>query len=54
MTCGIHLGRLERPVSLNCGHNFCKSCIEPWARFKELRCKTCGQTTILPNGKDSL
>ena len=43
--CGIHLGELENPVTLNCGHSFCQKCLEQWrdaaVTLNTYRCPAC-------------
>ncbi|KAM9832118.1 tripartite motif-containing protein 16-like [Neosynchiropus ocellatus] len=47
LSCSICLELLKDPVSLLCGHNYCKNCIEvAWAREEKniYRCPQCRQT----------
>ncbi|KAL0213723.1 hypothetical protein P9112_005907 [Eukaryota sp. TZLM1-RC] len=38
--CSCCLGLLKSPVSLSCGHSFCKSCIESWCKDHK-NCPSC-------------
>lgn len=53
--CCICFEMLLDPVVGNCGHDFCKSCIEDWKTLRlrsglEVQCPVC-RTTLLPSGK---
>ena len=40
-TCAICKLLLYQPVSTNCGHNFCKSCLSKWMAKKKHTCPVC-------------
>lgn len=41
LTCSICLVLYHDPVTLSCGHNFCKCCIQDWWRGQEKQCPEC-------------
>ncbi|XP_047669927.1 E3 ubiquitin/ISG15 ligase TRIM25-like isoform X3 [Tachysurus fulvidraco] len=42
LTCSICLGPFNEPVSLNCGHNFCQTCLqETWSSTSSYFCPHC-------------
>ncbi|XP_059827241.1 uncharacterized protein LOC132394851 [Hypanus sabinus] len=44
LTCPICLDFFSDPVSLECGHNFCRSCItQTWERKEKISCPECGE-----------
>ena len=52
MECSICLGEIRKTVLLDCGHIFCRHCIQTWSR-KSLQCPYCRQqfelTAIMDN-----
>lgn len=41
LTCAICLGLYQVPVTLLCGHNFCRGCIQDWWGRHEKACPEC-------------
>ncbi|XP_069916392.1 E3 ubiquitin-protein ligase TRIM65 isoform X2 [Oryctolagus cuniculus] len=41
LTCAICLVLYRDPVTLPCGHNFCKRCIQDWWHRREKKCPEC-------------
>lgn len=41
LTCSICLGLYQDPVTLPCGHNFCRKCIRDWWGRHEKECPEC-------------
>ena len=41
LSCPIHLGVMNDPVSLQCGHNLCKTCATHIIRSNEINCPLC-------------
>ncbi|XP_032472843.1 tripartite motif-containing protein 65 isoform X2 [Phocoena sinus] len=41
LTCAICLGLYQDPVTLFCGHNFCRACIQDWLGRSEKVCPEC-------------
>ena len=39
--CVICLSKFEYPVSLQCGHTFCKCCLLDWEEMKKTNCPVC-------------
>ena len=54
MECPVHLDIMDDPVSLNCGHSFCHTCISNLVRDKAVKCPMCNTVQKLPNGLASL
>lgn len=41
LTCAICLGLYQDPVTLPCGHNFCRACVRDWWRRCDQECPAC-------------
>ncbi|XP_025323813.1 tripartite motif-containing protein 65 isoform X2 [Canis lupus familiaris] len=41
LTCSICLGLFQEPVTLPCGHNFCRACIRDWGGRCDKACPEC-------------
>ena len=54
MDCPVCLDTMDDPVSLNCGHSFCHTCISNLVRDKAVKCPMCNTVQKLPNGLASL
>lgn len=46
LKCGVCLHYMTDPVSTNCGHNFCKSCIIE-SQKRNINCPSCNQRIVL-------
>ncbi|XP_069509191.1 E3 ubiquitin-protein ligase TRIM39-like isoform X2 [Ambystoma mexicanum] len=44
-TCSICLEYINDPVTIDCGHNFCRSCITHCCRKNDVKCPQCRQTS---------
>ena len=53
MDCAICKELYEDPVTIGCGHTFCKGCISNCIKMKEVVCPECREKSQCPNGKDS-
>ena len=53
MDCAICKELYEDPVTIGCGHTFCKGCISNCIKMKEVFCPECREKSQCPNGKDS-
>ena len=41
INCSICLDAFTNKVTLNCTHNFCKSCIKEWISYNNYNCPIC-------------
>ena len=46
MECSICLGEIIKPTTLDCGHIFCRTCIQLWSQ-RSLECPYCRQCMSL-------
>ncbi|KAM5274827.1 E3 ubiquitin-protein ligase TRIM65 [Ctenodactylus gundi] len=53
LTCAICLGLYQDPVTLACGHTFCRACIGDWRR-QEPACPECRELVPEPRGNVAL
>uniref|UniRef100_A0A4W3GJN2 RING-type domain-containing protein n=1 Tax=Callorhinchus milii TaxID=7868 RepID=A0A4W3GJN2_CALMI len=50
LNCAICLEFFTDPVSLDCGHNFCRSCVAgSWEKQEKNSCPECHQVTVERN-----
>ena len=51
LTCAVCFGHFEEPKQLDCGHTFCKKCLERILNSQsQLTCPLCRQTTSISHG----